>query len=129
MKCTFCNIVKRKQKSHIVWEDKRFLAFLDMKPIKSGHILFIPKKHSNSIESLSNKETTDFFIKAKILMTKIKKATKAKKVAMALEGFGVSHTHLHLVPVNKGNDLNPIKAKKVTENSLIKVHKMFAKVM
>lgn len=123
MKCIFCDIIKGKEKSHIVWNNRRFYAFLDKRPIKKGHVLLVPKKHIKDVESMTEKQMSDFFLEAKFLMPSIQRAMKSKRVALAVEGFGINHTHLHLVPVNKGNDLNPLKAKSVSENVLTTVQK------
>lgn len=44
---------------------------------------------------------------AKKIAPHLKGALGSKRVGMVVEGFGVPHTHIHLVPVNSGNELNP----------------------
>lgn len=41
--CTFCEIVKREQAAFVVYEDEEVLAFLDILPVRPGHVLVIPK--------------------------------------------------------------------------------------
>jgi histidine triad (HIT) family protein len=43
--CLFCNIVNKKRKEKIVYEDETFIAFPDAKPSAPVHLLIIPKNH------------------------------------------------------------------------------------
>ncbi|KKP79755.1 MAG: hypothetical protein A2271_00425 [Candidatus Moranbacteria bacterium RIFOXYA12_FULL_35_19] len=51
---------------------------------------------------------------------------KEELFAKFREGFGVSHTHIHLVPMHKGNDLNPERAKRASEKELKKMQKILS---
>ena len=46
--CIFCKIVSGEVPCVRIWEDKKFLAFLDINPVCEGMALVIPKKHLNS---------------------------------------------------------------------------------
>lgn len=43
--CIFCKIIKKEIPAEIVYEDKDFIAFLDINPQSPGHCQVIPKKH------------------------------------------------------------------------------------
>lgn len=43
--CTFCDILAGKQEAYKIYEDEHTLAFLDILPIRDGHVLVIPKLH------------------------------------------------------------------------------------
>ena len=43
--CIFCKIVRGEAPSHKIYEDAKFLAFIDINPISPGHTLVIPKEH------------------------------------------------------------------------------------
>ena len=58
--CIFCKIAKGEIDSAKVYEDEKFFAFLDMKPINPGHTLLIPKKH---IDNIFNIEEPLHFVK------------------------------------------------------------------
>ena len=45
MKCIFCDIVERKEKAEILFEDEKIISFLDINPFNVGHSLVIPKTH------------------------------------------------------------------------------------
>jgi len=118
MKCLFCEIVKGDQPALKVWENDDFLVFLDIKPINPGHLLLIPKQHSDDIFSLPDPLYDEMFKVAKKVSNTLREAVESKRVGLAIEGFGVPHAHIHLVPVNQGNELNPLRAKPASEDDL-----------
>jgi histidine triad (HIT) family protein len=121
MDCIFCKIIKGEIPCHKVYESDIAFAFLDINPIQEGHILLIPKKHSEYIFDLTNKEYSDLLLEAKKLSEPLKKATNAKRIGLAIEGFAVPHVHIHLVPLTQGNQLNPLMAKPGDPELLVKV--------
>ena len=124
MKCIFCNIISGKSQAYKVWENENFLAFLDIKPINPGHILLIPKTHTEEIFDLPDNIFNEIFQITKKLSTPLKLAISAKRVGIAVEGLGVPHTHMHIVPIHNGNDLNPERAKAASETELIEIQKL-----
>jgi len=118
MDCVFCKIIKGEISSYKVYEDEDVFAFLDINPIRSGHVLLVPKRHSEYIFELEDPLYSDMFRIARTLSRKIKDVTKAKRVGLAIEGISVNHIHLHLVPVNEVNDLDPCLAKKADPKDL-----------
>jgi histidine triad (HIT) family protein len=119
--CIFCKIVKGEKPCYKVFEDEKFLAFLDINPIAPGHLVIIPKRHESYVFSLDNVLYGELFLTAKKLAGPLQKITQSKRVGLAIEGFGVDHIHLHLVPINKGNDLDPHRAKPGNPDELAKL--------
>ena len=108
--CIFCKIIKGEIPAVKLWEDEKFFVFLDKSPINPGHTLVLPKKHTDYIFDLNDKEYTELMLKAKEVAKILKKKLNPKRVGMAVEGFFVPHVHIHLVPENRGNELNPERA-------------------
>lgn len=104
-----------------MWEDENFLASLDINPIKVGHVLLVPKIHINYVFDLTEPLYSQLFQAAKTLSEPLRHAINASKVGVVVEGFGVPHGHLHLVPVNGGNELNPERAAPAKPEALEKV--------
>ena len=98
--CIFCKIVKREIPAVKIWEDEKYLAFLDMNPINPGHALLIPKKHDDYIFDLNNEEYSELMLTAKEVAKLLKEKLNPKRIGIIVEGFGVSHVHIHLVPIN-----------------------------
>jgi len=121
--CIFCKMRDGKFPVDKLWEDEKFFSFLDIHPINPGHVLLIPKKHLDYLFDLNDNEYKELMTKAKEIAIILKKKLKPKRVGMAVEGFGVPHVHIHLVPLNKGNELNPERAKPMDSKELEKIAK------
>lgn len=118
MNCLFCDFINNKKDFYKVWEDSDTLAFLDINPVNKGHVLLIPKDHYSDILEIQNDLYLKLFSNAKKLSTKLKEAINSPRVGIAVEGFGVDHVHIHLVPVYKGGELNPERAYKADSQEL-----------
>ncbi|HOW36988.1 MAG TPA: HIT family protein [Candidatus Pacearchaeota archaeon] len=116
--CIFCKILKQEIPCFKIWEDEKHLAFLDVNPVNPGHTLVVPKKHEDYLFDLSDKEYTELMLAAKNVAKILKKRISCKRVGVGVEGFGVSHAHIHLVPINKAKELNPEKAKPMDKEKL-----------
>jgi histidine triad (HIT) family protein len=108
--CIFCKIIAKEIPSYLVWEDDRFMAFLDLRPVSPGHLLIIPKEHIENVFDMPSGLYEAIFKTAKALSTPLQKAMSSVRVGIVVEGFGVPHTHLHLVPINESHDLDSSRA-------------------
>lgn len=102
----FSKIVAGEIPCYKVAEDENFFAFLDINPIGWGHTLVIPKKETDYIFDLNDKELGDMIIFAKKVAKGIQKAIPCKKVGMAVLGLEVPHAHIHLVPLKNEGDMD-----------------------
>ena len=118
MPCVFCEIVAGRIPAQIVWEDRDHLLMLDIRPIAPGHLLLIPRKHTEDLFLLPERDYTRLFKAARALAPTLRRATRAKRIGLVVEGFGVPHVHVHLVPVNGPGELDPTRAKPATEATL-----------
>lgn len=51
--CIFCKIVNKEIPAKILFESENSIAFPDISPKAPTHILFIPKKHIESLDKLT----------------------------------------------------------------------------
>ena len=118
-KCIFCSIAESNTPPHhIVWQDEKHVAFLDINPSKEGHTLVIPKKHSVSHLELSAQEYSDLFLAAKSVSELLKEKLDSKLVSLIVEGLSVPHTHIHLIPLKEGEELAEFKHVNLTDKQL-----------
>ncbi|MFH0755601.1 MAG: HIT domain-containing protein [bacterium] len=98
--CIFCKIVKKEIPCVKIWEDKNYLAFLDLNPNTKGMTLVIPKKHfdSDAID-MPEKEYSELMLMAKKIAKILEKGLDVKRVAIVMEGLGVNHVHIKLYPI------------------------------
>jgi len=52
MTCIFCSIIERKAPATIVYEDDTVIAFHTINPIAPVHLLIVPKRHIESVNTL-----------------------------------------------------------------------------
>ena len=106
MATIFSKIISGEIPSHKVAETIDYLAFLDIQPLTRGHVLVIPKKEVDYIFDLSDEDYAGLWIFARIVADGIKKAIPCKKVGVAVIGLEVPHAHIHLIPMNRVDDMN-----------------------
>ena len=106
MASLFSRIAAGEIPSYKVAEDRDHFAFLDINPVHPGHVLVIPKKEVDYIFDLSDEEYASLMLFAKRVAKAIRKAIPCKKVGVTVIGLDVPHTHVHLVPMNTGADMN-----------------------
>lgn len=111
MESVFSKIIRGEIPCHKVAENDRFLAFLDIQPLKKGHVLVIPKIAVDYIFDLEDDYLADMIVFSKQVAGKIKKVFSCKKVGVAVIGLEVPHAHIHLIPINAMNDMNFANAK------------------
>ncbi len=116
--CIFCKFIKGAPGAVKIYEDEKFFAFLDNRPINLGHALLVPKKHVDYIFGIEDPLYSEIFRTAKNLSKPIQAATRAKRIGLIIEGFGVPHAHVHLVPLHKGNEIDSTKRKSASAEEL-----------
>ena len=102
----FSKIVSGEIPAYKVAETIDFLAFLDINPLAEGHVLVIPKQEVDYLFDMDDALYTELQIFAKIVATGLKKAVPCKKVGVAVIGLEVPHAHIHLIPMNRVDDMN-----------------------
>lgn len=106
MATIFSKIISGEIPCYKVAENDHFLAFLDLFPLRKGHVLVIPKKETDYIFDIEDAELGDFMSFAKMVAKKIKIAFPCTKVGMTVIGLEVPHAHIHLIPINGIADMN-----------------------
>lgn len=125
-KCIFCKIVQGKIPCYKIYENKNFLAFLDIRPLNQGHTLVIPKKHYRWVWDVP--EICEYYETVKKVANAIRKAMKTKWVISLVIGEAVPHAHVWLVPrfkkdghpagwldINNVKKISPEEMKKIAE--------------
>jgi histidine triad (HIT) family protein len=105
--CLFCALVAGRIAARRLWEDAEHVAFFPLKHIAPGHTLLIPKRHADYVFAMDDASYHALWAAARRLAPAIQAATGAARIGIAVEGFSIPHVHVHLVPINALNDLNP----------------------
>lgn len=92
--CIFCKIIKKEIPANIVYEDEKFLAFLDIRPLSPGHTLIIPKAHYRFVWDVPELE---YFAVAKKVAHALQKKY-GELVFSKIIGEEVPHAHIWVYP-------------------------------
>ena len=106
MSSIFTKIINGEIPAYKIAESEDFIAFLDAMPLVKGHTLVVPKKEVDLIFDLDSEEYKNLWAFAQEVAKKVKNAIPCIRVGVAVVGLEVPHAHIHLVPLNKVDDLN-----------------------
>lgn len=101
----FTKIINGEIPCHKIYEDDRVIAFLDLHPQNPGHTLVVPKTQVDHLWDLSTDDYDYLWTVVKKVGAHIKKTLEAPRIGVVVEGFGVPHVHVHLVPIYHGEEL------------------------
>ena len=82
-----------------------FFAFLDINPNSKGHTLCIPKKIEDKIFNLEEHEYINLMKFSRKVALAIRKTVKCRRVGISVIGLEVPHVHVHLIPINRIEDM------------------------
>ena len=106
MASIFSKIIAGEIPAHKIAENENFLAFLDISPLVLGHVLVIPKQEIDYIFDIEDELYQGLMLFAKNVALAIKKAYPCERVGVAVIGLEVAHAHVHLMPIDKMDDMN-----------------------
>jgi histidine triad (HIT) family protein len=102
----FSKIIAGDIPSYKIAEDEKFYAFLDIFPLREGHVLVVPKNETNKLFDLPDEYLAEILLFAKPIALAIEKIFTCNRCGISVVGLEVPHAHLHLIPINSANDLN-----------------------
>ena len=111
MDCIFCSIIEKKIESSFVYEDDLVIAIMDLFPATEGHVLVIPKSHSELVTGLADEYVERMFKAGKSISAGMRKTGfKLEAVSFVLSdgksaGQEIPHAHLHLIPRYSGDGI------------------------
>ena len=122
MPTIFTKIINREIPAHIIYENDKFISFLDINPLTIGHSLVVPKIEVDYIFDLDKEYLNKVLIFSKKIASAIEKSTNCSRVGLKVVGLEVPHAHIHLVTINSISDLNFEKDKlKFTEEEMFSI--------
>jgi histidine triad (HIT) family protein len=91
----FNDIVEGKIPAHTVYEDDRYLAFLDIFPRAKGHTLVIPKTHY--VWTYDVPEFGEYWETARKVAGAIERSLQPKWMNFFTHGL-IPYAHIHIIP-------------------------------
>ena len=97
--CLFCKLVAGEIKTDKILETDNVVAVNDINPVAEIHIVIIPKKHIESVLTVSGSDSSDI-IKMFEVAKKLVSERKLSAFRLAFNGGSyqhVAHLHMHLI--------------------------------
>jgi len=118
----FSKIIAGEIPSYKIAENEKFFAFLDIFPLREGHVLVVPKQDTDKLFDLPDEYLAEMLLFAKPIAHALEQAFNCNRCGISVVGLEVPHAHLHLIPINSANDLNFTQPKpQASADSLRKV--------
>ena len=106
MESIFTRIIHGDMPCYKVHEDDGHIAFLDIKPLKLGHLLVVPKREIDYIFDLDSLEYQDLWRFVRKVARAMKKSIDCNRIGISVVGLEVPHVHIHLIPIDHVSDMN-----------------------
>ena len=102
--CPFCEIAAARAEASIVHQDEHAVAFMDLHPVSTGHLLVVPRAHSVGLEDL------DGSVGERVWSLAHRMARTVRRSSIPADGINlllcdgeaafqtVFHVHLHVIP-------------------------------
>jgi histidine triad (HIT) family protein len=107
----FSKIIAGEIPSYKIAENEKFFAFLDIFPLREGHVLVVPKNETDKLFDLPDEYLAEMLVFARPIAHAIEKAFNCNRCGISVVGLEVPHAHIHLIPINSSNDLNFTQSK------------------
>jgi histidine triad (HIT) family protein len=101
--CLFCKIVAGELPATIVGEDERTVALMDINPATRGHVLVIPRAHSEDLLGIDPDDLRAVAVASQRQASRAKERLRADGVNLvnscgAVAWQTVFHFHMHVIP-------------------------------
>ena len=124
MPTIFTKIINKEIPAHIIYEDEKFISFLDINPLTIGHSLVVPKIEVDYIFDLDVEYLNNVLIFSKKIASAIEKSTNCSRVGLKVVGLEVPHAYVHLIPFKNEKEMDFInKRLKLDESTFISLLK------
>lgn len=103
MDCIFCDIAEKNSEAEIIYENEKFIAFLDINPVNYGHTLVLPKKHYDNFLTVPSDLLSELTRLTQYLAGVVKRSLNADGFNIISNngtsgGQSVFHFHYHIIP-------------------------------
>ncbi len=102
----FSKIIAGEIPAYTIAESELFIAFLDILPVKKGHVLVVPKIEIDKVFDLPDDYLLAMLVFAKPIAKAVEKAFPCNRVNMITVGLEIPHAHLHLIPTDTAEDMH-----------------------
>lgn len=106
MATVFTRIIEGELPARFVWKDEQCVAFLSINPLRSGHVLVVPREEVDHWLDLEEESMAHLMSVSRSIGKAIQKGFGPAKVGLLIAGLEVFHLHIHLVPIDGLHDMD-----------------------
>ncbi len=106
MATIFTKLINREIPAHIVAEDEANIAFLDIRPLRPGHTLVVPKLEVDYYFALPDQTLAGLTLFTKRVASALEQVVPCARIGVTIVGLEVPHAHVHLIPMRSETDLS-----------------------
>lgn len=114
----FCSIRDGSERVSLVHEDHELIAFMDIRPVRRGQVVVIPKQHLDHFTDLPDDLATAVFLTGQRLARVLRRLLEPRRVGLIVHGFGVPHAHLIVVPLEHPWDITAAQFAEIHDGRL-----------
>ncbi|MBD3844847.1 HIT family protein [Bosea sp. SSUT16] len=103
--CLFCGITSGRIPSHRVAESENLVAFLDIAPVRPGHVQIVPRAHHAYFDDLPPELAAEIIQLGQRMAKALKAIYGVGRVAFMFTGNDFAHAHAHLIPMVRSDDV------------------------
>ena len=106
MTTVFTRIIDGELPARFVWKDKLCVAFMSINPLRSGHVLVVPREEVDHWIDLDADLMSHLMNVSRSIGRAIQRGFQPAKVGLLIAGLEVLHLHVHLVPIDGLHDMD-----------------------
>ncbi|HMA14230.1 MAG: HIT family protein [Bacteroidota bacterium] len=108
--CLFCAIAAGQAPAHIVHESERLVAFLDIAPIRPGHLQIVPRDHYPHFNALPSLLADELLSLGQRLAEAQRAVFRVDRVGFLFPAGGEPHAQVEVVPLLSAGDVTRRRA-------------------
>ncbi len=106
MATIFTKIIEGEIPGTFVWRDDDCVGFMSINPLRTGHVLVVPKLEVDHWLDCPDDLRDHLFAVSQTIGTALQEVYSPVKVGLMIAGLEVPHLHIHVVPINGVHDLD-----------------------
>ncbi|MFO1530357.1 MAG: HIT family protein [Kiritimatiellia bacterium] len=106
MPSIFTRIIQGRIPCEKIFENDRWISFLDIRPVMTGHALLVPKLEVDYLFDLPDDLLAEMLATARPVAAAIQKVVPCARIGLMVAGVDVPHVHLHLMPITGGGEMD-----------------------
>ena len=106
--CTFCDLIHGAAEVSVCYEDADAIAFMDIQPVNTGHVLVVPRQHLESLFDVPPELGAHLFGVTMRVANAVRRVTGCEDMNIVVNsgqaaGQDVFHYHVHIIPRRQGD--------------------------